>query len=142
MTSEEEILRGMAIELQILEETAETLQSRTNLVSAAINELRLANSTLEGLEVEKENTSLFVPIGGGSYIKARIESTERVIVGVGAGVAIEKTLKEAEENVGNRIAELEKTRITLQQQLTQVIEKIRDGRSKFQDLTAKRARSS
>jgi len=137
VSSEEETLRRLAVELRILEGTAEALQSRINLVNATLTELRIASMTLEGVEKEKEGAPLFVPIGGGSYVKAKLESAETVIVGIGAGVAIERTIKEAKENLGNRIAEFEKTRNTFQQQLTQVIEKIQDGRSMFQELTAK-----
>jgi len=137
VSSEEETLRRLAVELRILEGSANTIQSRINLVNAALAELRIANMTLEGMEKEKEETSLFVPIGGGSYVKAKLESTETVTVGIGAGVAIERTVKEARENLENRIADLEKTRTTLQQQLTQVLEKIQDGRSKFQELSSK-----
>jgi len=137
LASEEDTLRRLAVELQILEGTAEALQSRINLVNAALTELRVADATLEGLEREGEGSSLFVPIGGGSYVKAKLESAEKVIVGLGAGVATERTMQEARENVEKRAAELEKTRETLRQQLTQVLEKIEDGRSKFQELTAK-----
>jgi len=137
VSSEEETLRRLAVELRILEGTAEALQSRINLVNATLTELRIASMTLEGVEKEREGAPLFVPIGGGSYVKAKLESAETVIVGIGAGVAIERTIKEAKENLGNRIAEFEKTRTTFQQQLTQVIEKIQDGRSMFQELTAK-----
>ena len=137
MSSEEETLRRLAVELRILEGTAEAIQSRINLVNATLTELRIASMTLEGVEKEREGAPLFVPIGGGSYVKAKLESAETVIVGIGAGVAIERTIKEAKENLGNRIAEFEKTRTTFQQQLTQVIEKIQDGRSMFQELTAK-----
>ena len=137
MASEEETIRQLAVELQILEGTAEALQSRLNLLNAALTELRVASASLDGLERETKGVSLFVPIGGGSYIKAKLESVEKVIVGVGAGVAIEKTMKEAKENVGNRLDELEKTRTALQQQLTQVIGKLQDGNAKFRDLTAK-----
>lgn len=137
MSSEEETLRRLVVELRILEGSANAIQSRINFVNAALTELRVANMTLEGMEKEKEETSLFVPIGGGSYVKAKLESTETVTVGIGAGVAIERTIKEARENLESRIADLEKTRNTLQQQLTQVLEKIQDGRSKFQELSSK-----
>lgn len=137
MASEEETLRRLAVELRILEGTAEASQSRINLITAALTELRVANATLEGLEKEGEGASLFVPIGGGSYVKAKLESAEKVVVGMGAGVATERTIKEAKENLGRRVAEMEKTRTTLMQQLSQVLGKIEDGRSKFQDLTAK-----
>jgi prefoldin alpha subunit len=140
LTSEDETLRRLAFELQILENTAEALQSRINLITAAMNELFVANATLEGLEGGMGSASLFVPIGGGSYVKAKLESTDEVIVGVGAGIAIEKTMKEAIENVVNRRAELEKTRMSIQQQLNQVLEKIQDDRSKLQGLMSERER--
>jgi len=137
VSSEEETFRRLAVELRLLEGTAEALQSRINLVNAALTELTIASVTLEGIEKEKEDSSLFVPIGGGSYVKAKLESADKVIVGMGAGVATERTVKEARENLEKRIGELEKTRNTLQQQLTQVIDKIQDGRLKLQELTEK-----
>jgi len=137
VSSEEETFRRLAVELRLLEGTAEALQSRINLVNAALTEFRIASVTLEGIEKEKENSSLFVPIGGGSYIKAKLGSADKVIVGMGAGVATERTMEEARGNLERRLGELEKTRNTLQQQLTQVIGKIQDGRSRLQELTAK-----
>lgn len=137
MSSEEETFRRLVVELRILEGTADALQSRINLVNAALTELRVASITLEGLEKEKKNAQLFVPIGGGSYVKAKLESADEVIVGMGADVAVERTMKEAKENLENRIAELEKTRTALGQQFGQVIEKIREDRTRLEELTAK-----
>ena len=137
MSSEEEIFRRLVVELRMLEGTAEALQSRVNLVNAALTELRVSSITLEGLEKEKKDAQLFVPIGGGSYIKARLGSADKVVVGIGADVALERTMKEAKENLGNRIAELEKTRTSLGQQFAQVVEKIREDRTRLDELTAK-----
>ena len=137
MSSEEEIFRRLVVELRMLERTAEALQSRVNLVNAALTELRVSSITLEGLEKEKKDAQLFVPIGGGSYIKARLGSADKVVVGIGADVALERTMKEAKENLGNRIAELEKTRTSLGQQFAQVVEKIREDRTRLDELTAK-----
>jgi len=137
VSSEEETFRRLVVELRILEGTAEALQSRVNLVNAALTELTVSGITLEGLEKEKKAAQLFVPIGGGSYIKAKLESVDKVIVGIGADVAVERTMKEAKENLENRIAELEKTRTALGQQFAQVIERIREHRTRLEELTAK-----
>ncbi len=137
MSSEEETFRRLVVELRILEGTAEALQSRISLVNAALTELRVANMTMEGLEKEKKEAQLVVPIGGGSYIEATLRSPDKIIVGVGAGVAIEKTIKEAKENIGNRISNLEKTGASLQQQLTQVVDKIGGHRAQLEEITAK-----
>jgi len=137
VSNEEEKFRRLAVELRILEGTVETIQSRINIVNSALTELSIANMTLEGIEKEKQNSSLLVPIGGGSYIKAKLESADTVIVGIGAGVATERTINEAKENIGKRIADVEKTRAVLQQQLTQVIQRIQEGREELQEFTAK-----
>ncbi|UCE57890.1 MAG: prefoldin subunit alpha [Candidatus Bathyarchaeota archaeon] len=137
MSSEEETFRRLAVELRMMEGTAEALQSRINLVNAALTELRVSNMTLTGLEKEKKDAQLFVPIGGGSYIKAKLASADEVVVGIGANVAVERTTKEAKENLENRLAELEKTITSLGQQFGQVIEKIREDRARIEELTAK-----
>jgi prefoldin alpha subunit len=90
----EEELRRLSVEMRYLEQTAETLQQRISMVNAAITDLTYANMTLDGIEKEKENAELLVPIGGSSYVKVKLADSNKVIVGMGAGVSIEKTLQE------------------------------------------------
>ncbi|MEM3596808.1 MAG: prefoldin subunit alpha [Candidatus Bathyarchaeia archaeon] len=132
----EEELRKLNLEMRFLEQTAETIQSRINMVNAVITDLTYASMSLEGLEKEKENAELLVPIGGSSYIKVKLGSADKVIVGMGAGVSIEKTLQEAKEIIKIRLENLEKTRNSLQNQLVQVLQKINEDREKFESLVA------
>jgi len=127
----------LAVESRFLEETVNELQSRINLTNSALTELRVSSMTLEGLEEEKKDAQLFVPIGGGSYVKARLETANKVVVGIGADVAVERTLKEAKEELETRIAELEKTREALVQQFNQVVERIQENRGKLEEVTSK-----
>jgi prefoldin alpha subunit len=127
----------LAVESRFLEEAVDELQSRINMTNAAITELRVSSMTLEGLEKEKKDAQLFVPIGGGSYVKARLETTKKVVVGIGADVAVERTVKEAKEELEARIAELEKTREALGQQFNQVIKRIQENRGRLEEVTAK-----
>ncbi|MBS7624340.1 prefoldin subunit alpha [Candidatus Bathyarchaeota archaeon] len=132
---EDEISR-LVVELRILERTAEALQLRINLVNANLTELNLASMSLEGIE-KKDSNSIFVPIGGGSYIKAILEDTDKVVYGIGAGIAIEKTIKEAKEDIANRIAELNKAKAALEQQLNQVLTSMRERQVRLQELSSK-----
>jgi prefoldin alpha subunit len=127
----------LAVESRLLEEAANEVQSRINMTNAALAELRVSNMTLEGLEKEKEDAQLFVPIGGGSYVKARLETSKKVVVGIGADVAVERTLKEAKEELEARIGELEKTRDALGQQFNQLLERIQENRGKLESISAK-----
>ena len=132
----EEELRRLSVEIRFLEQTVEAIHSRINTVNAIITDLTYASMTLEGLEKENENAELLIPIGGNSYIKAKLESSDKIIVGMGAGISVEKTLQEAKEIVKNRLESFEKTRASLQQQLAQVAEKIGEDREKFESLMA------
>jgi len=136
MSSSEEEIRRLIVELRVLENTAESIQSRMNLVNAMFAELNLAKETLEGMGREKVDASIFVPIGGGSYIKAKLTDVNKVVYGIGAGVAVEKSLEEAKKGVEERVSELEKTRRTLEQQLSQVMGRIQEDRERLQKLTS------
>ena len=107
------------------------------MMNSALAELNVSNLTLEGLEKEKKGAQLFVPVGGGSYVKAKLETTKKVVVGIGADVAVEKSLKDAKEELNTRIAELEKTRETLGQQFNQVINRIQENRTKMEEISGK-----
>ncbi|RJS83315.1 prefoldin subunit alpha [Candidatus Bathyarchaeota archaeon] len=133
-TSSEEDFRRLSLEIKLLENTAQVLQSRINFVNAALADLRIARMSLEGLSKEKKGAELMVPIGGGSFIKVKLEDPNTVIAGVGAGVSVEKTLPEALNSIKTRIEELEKMNETLNQRLSQVIQRINEGRTKLQKI--------
>jgi prefoldin alpha subunit len=134
--NKEEELRKLSVELQYYEQAAEALQQRLTMMNAAMTDLTYANMTLESIEKEKENAELLVPIGGSSYVKVKLADSNKVVVGLGAGVSVEKTLPEAKEVVKERIEELEKARIAGQQQLSQIVEKINQGRARVEGLVA------
>jgi len=134
----EEELRKLSMEMQYLEQTADALQQRISMVNAAMTDLTYANMTLDGIEKEKENAELLVPIGGSAYVKAKLADTNKVIVGLGAGVSIEKTLLEAKTTLKERLNELEKTMNAAQQQFTQVADRMNKGRSRLETLLAPR----
>lgn len=132
----EEEFRRLNLELRLLEQTAETLQTRMNMINAAATDLRYAQTTLEGLEKENEKSEILVPVGGTSYIRARLDNPNQVIVGMGAGVSVEKTREEAKAIIKRRLEDLEKARTSVQQQFAQVAEKINQDREKAEALVA------
>ena len=136
-SKDEEELRRLNVEMRLLEQTAEAVQTRVNMVNAVITDLTYATMTLESLEKEKEGAELLVPIGGNSYAKTKLANPDKLIIGVGAGVSVEKTLPETKEIIKKRLEDLEKTRGALQQQFTQVADKINEDRGRFETLVAK-----
>ena len=120
--------------MRFLEQTAETLQQRLSMLNAAITDLTYANATLEGVEQEKENAELLVPVGGSSYVKVKLAASDKVVIGLGAGVSVEKPLAEAKSMLKERLDELEKSAVSAQQQFSQIVERINTGRSRLETL--------
>jgi len=132
----EDELRRLSVEMRYLEQTAEALQQRIGMVNAAITDLTYANATLDGIEKEKENSEMLVPIGGSSYVKVKLTDSNKIIVGMGAGVSVEKTLAEAKVTLKERLDDLEKTMNSAQQQFSQIAERINTGRGRLETLLA------
>jgi len=130
----EEELRKLSIEMRYLEQTAEILQQRITMVNAALTDATYANATLDGIEQQKENAELLVPIGAGSYVRAKLADSNKVIVGMGSGVSVEKTLAEAKATLKERLDELENTLNSAQQQFSQVAQRINTGRERLDSL--------
>jgi prefoldin alpha subunit len=106
------------------------------MLNAALTDLSYANTTLENVEKEKENAEMLVPIGGGNYVSVKLANTDKVVVGMGAGVSLEKSLPDAKAIVKQRIEELQKTQISAQQQLMQIAERINQDRNRMESLLA------
>ena len=130
----EEELRKLSIEMRYLEQTAEVLQQRITMVNAALTDATYANATLDGIEQQKENAELLVPIGAGSYVRAKLADSNKVIVGMGSGVSVEKTLVEAKTTLKERLDELENTLNSAQQQFSQVAQRINSSRERLESL--------
>jgi prefoldin alpha subunit len=135
-SKEEEEFSKLSVEIRLLEQTADTLQQRISMINAAITDLTYANMTLDGVEKEKQGAEILVPIGGSSYIKVKLANTDKVVVGMGAGVSIEKTLPEAKEIVKERLGKLETTMASAQQQFAQIAQRINSGRTRLERLLA------
>ncbi|HET8855891.1 MAG TPA: prefoldin subunit alpha [Nitrososphaeraceae archaeon] len=79
---------------------------RETTVTKLIEEARLASYALQNISLDKENEAL-MPIGVGVYLKTNIPSIDKLLVNVGAGVAIEKTREDTLNYIESRIKEFE-----------------------------------
>lgn len=130
----EQELRRLDVEIRLLEQTADALEARINMINAVQTDSGYASTTLETLQKEESNAELLVPIGGNSYVRARLENIDHVIVGIGSGVSVEKTLLEAKETIKKRLEEMTTARNSFQTQFTQVAMKIEEDKRKLEEI--------
>jgi len=139
--SEEEIIRQLVTEIRILEGSVTALQSRLDIVRAAINEVTLAHNTLEGLVKLQDGDDTLVPVGAGSYIRMRIADSKRLIMGIGAGTAMEKDVPSSIEELKSRLQDLDKARNSIQQQLDQNLGRYQQDREALEELLRRRSKT-
>lgn len=142
MASEDEAIRQALVELRIYEGSARALEARLEIVNAAMNEYAQASSTLEGVRSQTVDAQTLIPVGGGSFVRARLADISKIVMGVGAGVAMEKPIEDSINDLKSRVADLEKARESLQNQLSQTLLKIEEDRGKLNEIVRKRGGDS
>jgi prefoldin alpha subunit len=104
----EEQIRELIARIQVNQQRMEALQQQASLVQMSLNDLDSALKTLTTLEGKGEGQELLVPIGAGSFVYSRLADPDRVIIGLGAGVSVEKNVADSKGIIQSRRTELEK----------------------------------
>jgi len=131
---EEDVIRQLASEIRLLEGSISVLQSRLDIVRTAINEVTLAHNTLDGIQNLENGESTLVPVGAGSYIRMQLADSKKLIMGIGAGVAVEKDVGTSVTELKGRLEELDKARTAIQQQLDQTAVRYQQDRDALEEL--------
>ena len=92
----EEELARLAAEVRMLEGLSDALRDMVVRVQALITELGVAGRTLEGISGQ-EGAEVLIPIGAGSLLRASLKDVDKVIVSLGADVAIEVDVEKAKD---------------------------------------------
>ncbi|OLD14039.1 MAG: prefoldin subunit alpha [Crenarchaeota archaeon 13_1_40CM_2_52_14] len=134
----DEEMRQLLVEIRMLEGSARVLSSRLDIVTGALSETQTAKQTLEGTKESGKDVEMLIPIGSGSFVKSKLEDSQHVIIGVGAGVCIEKTVEDAIRDLNMRASDMDRARINVTQQLNQIINQTEDYRARLEDLAHKK----
>ncbi|MBS7620162.1 prefoldin subunit alpha [Candidatus Bathyarchaeota archaeon] len=116
----EEQLRRLILEYQLMQGTAQLLQQRYELIQSTITELQVAESSLRSLKETQLGANILVPVGGNTFVNAKLGALDKVIVGIGASVSVDMDIDKAIENITERLKEVDKSFQAIQQQLEQI----------------------
>jgi prefoldin alpha subunit len=127
MEKEKKELQEKILAYRIFELRLNDLLRQRNLIISKIAEI---SSTLESInEIEKSEETLF-SIGSEAYAKGKITDKEKIIVEIGANIALEKSIEEAEETLKKRREELEKGLAQIEEEIVKIssgLESLADG---------------
>ncbi len=135
----EEKVQQLMYQMQMLESYFAELSQRENSLLNVFNEATYAIESIKGIG-EKSESDTLIPIGMGTFIKTKISSGEKIVLNVGAGVAIEKDKDSAINFLESRIKEIQ---VALQDTATNkqdVASKLQQGKAemnRFIELSSK-----
>src|ERR687886_2799769 len=115
----EQRMNELVQQSRILEAYMNDIMTRQVAVNRAIEEARLASTTIQNVTSESDVESL-MPIGIGVYVKTTVPPIKKLLVNLDAGVAIEKSREDALNYVEARIKEYEVAARQLEAQRQQI----------------------
>ncbi len=102
----EEQAEQLMQQMQMLETYFSDLSQREGTFVNILRETTAAIESIKSLS-EKPETETLVPIGMGTYIPTKISSTQKIVMNIGAGIAVEKDFPSAINYLEARIKEIE-----------------------------------
>ncbi len=102
----EQRINEMVQQSRVLEAYMNDIMTRQLTVTRFVEEARLASATIQSISSESEVESL-MPVGIGVYVRTMVPPMKKLLVNLGAGVAIEKSREDALNYVESRIKEYE-----------------------------------
>jgi prefoldin alpha subunit len=134
MEKEEKELQEKILAYRIFESRLNALLRQRDLI---VNKIVEINSTLESVdEIEKSDEALF-SIGSEAYAKGKITDKEKIIIEIGANIALEKNMKEAKETLEKRREELEKSLAQIQEEATRISSGLESLADEIRELSKK-----
>lgn len=102
----EQRINEMVQQSRVLEAYMNDIMTRQVAISRLMEEARMASSTIQNITSESEVESL-MPLGLGVYVKAMVPPIRKLVVNLGAGVAIEKNRDDTLNYVESKLKEYE-----------------------------------
>ena len=102
----EEQAQQLMQQMQMLETYFSDLSQRETTFLSVLREASSAIESIKSLNQKSESDTL-IPIGMGTYVPTKISSNNKIVLNVGAGVAVEKDFPSAINYLEARIKEIE-----------------------------------
>lgn len=103
--NEQELRQAMGA-MEVYKAQLEGIVEQQQLVQMSLDEYGRAKATLSEFRKAAEGDEVLVPVGGSSFVRARVADNRRVLIGIGTGVTVEKDVEEALQVIDVRMQEM------------------------------------
>ena len=106
MTKDEEITRNLTL-IEYYKQQLESIDMQLQYLQSTIADYQRAKMTVEQLHTVDENAEMLIPVGAGTFVNGSLKNSSNVLIGVGAGIVIEKPIDDAITKLDERIKRLQ-----------------------------------
>lgn len=115
---EEKELQERILTYRVLESRLDSLLKQREMLASKLVEIQ---STLFSIdEIEKSKEDILFPIGSEAYSFGKVTDKKRMIIEIGANVALEKNVEEGKEILNRRKAEMENALNSMQRDIMEI----------------------
>lgn len=107
------------IELQLLNQQIKKVQEQFLLFQQQLGELTSLETSLVEMRDIKKDVDMFSSLGSGIFVNSKIVDNENVLVNVGAGIIVKKSVSEAVNLVKSQIETISKSLESIKEQFVQ-----------------------
>jgi len=122
--AEQRELQEKILTYRILQSRLDGLLKDRDLVANKIVELQTTITSID--EAKKSDGETLFHLGPEAYVSGKITNKEKVIVEIGANIALEKSFEEGKETLGKKKAELEKNLEDVQNEISEISSAIQE----------------
>ncbi len=132
----EQDVRNLAMQHQEMQKRAEMTQQQMTAVQMAADDCIRAIGAISELKDAEDGVEMMLPIGSNSYIHAKLNKVDKVVVNVGAGISVEKTMDDAKETLVKRSEQLGKILEQMNVSLGQIVQNLQALEAKAAEIQA------
>ncbi len=120
---DQEYLQERYVEAQLIAKQVEQLKLQMQFIQEEIREVQGGLAALDDIAKSKPDSEVMVPLANGIFVRGTLRETDRLLVGVGASVVVEKDVPSTKEILGQRQNILESNHIEFIQAITRMEER-------------------
>ena len=131
----EEQAQQLLYQMQMLEGYLSELTQKESTIISVIREASSAIQSLKTIDTKADNETL-VPVGLGTFIKTKVMPNEKLILNVGAGIAVEKDKDSAINFLELRLKEMQVALQETSNQKQQISASLEQGKQQMEQMLA------
>ena len=127
------------MELQQLEQQLKQLQQQTEAFEQQLQELTKLHETVDDLGKVTKDSTMLAQVGNGVFVDAEVKKADSVVMTVGAGVAVRKTIPDAKTTVEKQMEDVRTVILKSQEHTRSLMQRFQELQKEFMAMQQEKA---